>query len=313
MRLKIALLLLAVGLVLPAPAKQPAEFNPESLPEIAAQQFDGRDLRIVKTLAKNAQYTRYLINYKSGQLNISGIMNVPAGKGPFPVIITNHGHIPPSIYTVGRGLKREQDYLARRGFVVIHPDYRNHGLSDKDPGSESGLRLGYVEDVINVVLAVKQSGYEFLNKEKIGMMGHSLGGGICLNIMTTKPDLVQAFVLYAPVSADYIDNFNRWGRRNHGGAGESLLAKYGSPEPTAEFWSNMSALNFLAKVTAPVEIHHGTKDESCYIAWSDRLAAALKAKGKNITYYRYAGERHEFGPQWGLFMERTAQFFRNLL
>ncbi|MCU0641339.1 MAG: alpha/beta fold hydrolase [Candidatus Margulisbacteria bacterium] len=312
MRLRPIAFFLALLLLAPAWSKQPPEFDPESLPEIAAQKFDGRDLQIVKTLAKNAVYTRYLISYRSGQLKISGIMNVPAGPGPFPVVITNHGYISPRIYTVGRGLKREQDYLARRGFVVIHPDYRNHGLSDKDPESENGLRLGYVEDVINAVLAVKQSDYQFLDKEKIGMMGHSLGGGICLNIMTTKPDLIKAFVLYAPVSADYIDNFNRWGRSNRETA-ESLLAKYGSPEPTAAFWHNMSAINYLDRVAVPVQLHHGTRDESCYIEWSDRLAAALKAKGKNVAYYRYPGERHEFGPQWTQFMARTAKYFHDLL
>jgi dipeptidyl aminopeptidase/acylaminoacyl peptidase len=294
-------------------AKQPPELNPISLPEIAAKEYDGRDLTIIKTLAQNSSYTRYLITYKSGRLKISGIMNVPRGKGPFPVIITNHGHIPPQIYTVGRGLKREQDYLARRGFVVIHPDYRDHGLSDKDPASENGLRLGYVEDVINAALAVKQSNYPFLDKQRIGMLGHSLGGGICLNIMTTKPDLVQAFILYAPVSADYIDNFNRWIRKNHGGTGAELIAKYGSPEANSEFWHNLSAINFMDRVTAPVEIHHGTADDSCFVQWSDKLAAALKAKGKTIIYYRYPGEHHEFGKDWPLFMRRSVEFFNRSL
>jgi uncharacterized protein len=313
MRLRLICFLSLLFLVVPVWASQPAELNPESLPEIGAKTYDGRDLKIVKTLAKTPQYTRYLISYKSGQLNISGIMNVPVGKGPFPVIITNHGHIAPRIYTVGRGLKREQDFLAKRGFVVIHPDYRDHGLSDKDPNSENGLRLGYVEDVINVVLAVKRSEYKFLAKERIGMLGHSLGGGICLNIMTTKPNLVKAFVLYSPVSADYVDNFNRWIRHGHGGAAEKLIAKYGPPENNSAFWRDLSASNFLGQVAVPIEIHHGTKDESCYIAWSDKLAAALKAQGKNVTYFRYPGEHHEFGPQWNLFMERTAQFFTNLL
>lgn len=291
-------------------AQQPAEISPLSLPEIAAKQYDGRDLKLVKILAQNNNYTRYLINYKSGQLNISGILNVPKGKGPFPVIITNHGHINPRIYTVGRGLKREQDYLARRGFAVLHPDYRNHGLSDKDPQSETGFRLGYVEDVINAVYAVHNSSFKFLDKERIGMLGHSLGGGICLNIMTTKPGLVQAFVLYSPVSADYVDNFNRWGRRGRGDTAQKTIEKYGSPEANPGFWNKLSAVNYLGNIRSPVMINHGTNDESCPIAWSDRLSAALKEKGKDIVYYRYSGEHHEFGPQWSLFMERVAKFFK---
>jgi hypothetical protein len=46
---------------------------------------------------------------------------------------------------------REQDYLAQRGYVVLHTDYRNHAQSSDDPRSELDLRLGYSEDVINAV------------------------------------------------------------------------------------------------------------------------------------------------------------------
>lgn len=287
----------------PLAAKQPAEMSPISLHELAARHYDGRDLRIVKTLAKNSQYYRYLITYRSGQLKISGIMNVPAGKGPFPVVVTNHGYIPTKIYTIGRGLKREQDYLARSGFVVLHPDYRNHGWSDKDPQSEANLRLGYIEDVINAVEAVKNSNFEFLGKEKIGMLGHSLGGGICLNIMVAMPDLIDAFVLYAPVSANYIDNYNRWIKKER-------------PEfihHPPEFWRNLSAINFIDNITAPIMIHHGTTDKSCPVIWSDRLAAVLKKKEKNFIYYKYIGEGHEFSRAWPQFMRRNVEFFREYL
>lgn len=294
-------------------AKQPAEKNPESLPEIAAKQFNGSDLRIIRQMSSNNAYTRYLIKYRSGNLNISGIMNVPKGEGPFPVIILNHGYINPKIYTVGRGLKREQDYFARNGFVVIHTDYRDHGLSDKDPQSENSFRLGYVEDVINAVLAVKNSDYPFLDKENIGMLGHSLGGGIAINIMVAKPDLVKAFVLYAPVSADYIDNFNRWIKKGRKDIADKIIETHGTPDTNPEFWENLSAINFLDKVESPVMINHGTNDESCPIIWSDKLYSALKKSNKDAVYYRYAGEKHEFINQWPLFMQRTVKFFHQYL
>jgi len=292
-------------------AKQPGELNPESLLEIAAKEYDGRDLKIEKTLQKNKQYTRYLITYKSGKLKISGIMNVPKGKGVFPVIITNHGYINPKYYTVGRGLKREQDYLAKSGFVVIHPDYRNHGLSDKNQDSENALRLGYVEDVINLVYAIKESQYKFLDKENIGMLGHSLGGGICLNIMVTKPNLVKAYVLYAPVSADYIDNFNKWSM--HREIGNKIITKYGSPDANSEFWKNLSAINFLDRVKAPIALHHAVTDKSCNIKWSDRLVKELKEKKKKAFYYRYPKGEHEFISNWPIFMQRSKEFFKKYL
>jgi dipeptidyl aminopeptidase/acylaminoacyl peptidase len=296
-----------------AVAKQPAEESPLSLPKLSQMKFDGRDFSVKKILAREKYYTRYLITYKSGTLTISGIMNLPKGGGPFPVLILNHGYINPKYYTVGRGLKREQDYFASRGYIVIHPDYRNHGLSDKDSRSERNFRLGYVEDVINLVLAVRNSKKKYFDKNNIGMLGHSLGGGICLNIMTTKPDLVKAYVLYAPVSADYYDNFNRWIKRGRPEIAQKIIDQHGTPASNPKFWKELSAINYLGNIKAPIMLHHGTADRSVPVEWSDKLAKAVTAEGKSLTYYRYPGGKHEFIKYWPAVMQRTIRFFDKYL
>lgn len=170
-------------------------------------------------------------------------MNVPKGTSPFPVLILNHGYIDPKIYTNGRGLKREQDYLARQGYVVIHPDYRNHADSDTDVDNNFNFRLGYTEDVINAIGAVKESDLEFFDKNNIGLLGHSMGGGIALNIMVTKPDLAQAVVLFAPVSSDHMYNYDKWTRNSD--AGEKIIEIYGEYEQNPDFWEDLSTRNFF--------------------------------------------------------------------
>ena len=315
MKLIFVLFLVFVNFLFPlkAEAKQPAEESPPSIPMLMEKEFDGRGFSVKKILAGKKDYTRYLITYKSGDLTISGIMNLPKGRGPFPVLILNHGFIHPKYYTVGRGLKREQDYFARKGYIVIHPDYRNHGFSDKDPQSESNFRLGYVEDVINLVLAVRKSNKKYFDKQNIGMLGHSLGGGICLNIMVTKPDLVKAHVLYAPVSADYYDNFMRWIQKGRPEIAQKIIRRHGTPETDPEFWAELSAINYLDNIKTPIMLHHGTADDSVPVEWSDKLAKALEEKGKSVVFYRYPGGKHEFIKYWPAVMKRTVGFFDKYL
>ncbi|MFY9492972.1 MAG: alpha/beta fold hydrolase [Minisyncoccia bacterium] len=274
-------------------ASAPPQIHPVSLPAYAAKEYDGRELKLGQILAQNEAYTRYFITYKSGNLTISGIMNLPHGPGPWPVLILNHGYIDPAIYTNGRGLKREQDYLARRGYAVVHSDYRNHAFSSKDSQADLEFRLGYLEDVINAIYAVKNSGLIQLDKNNISMLGHSMGGGVGLNVLVTRPDLVKAVVLLAPVSIDWRDNFEKWGDHRPELA-QKILETYGSPEDNLEFWNNISAINFLDKIQSPILIHHGDQDESVPVAWSDKLVNKLKENKKDVTYYTYQDEPHEF-------------------
>jgi len=261
-------------------------------------------------LARTSDYARYFVTYRSGKLTISGIMNVPDGNGPFPVVILNHGYIDPAIYTNGRGLAREQDYLARAGYVVLHTDYRNHAESDDDPTAELKLRLGYTEDVINAVRAVKRSTLPYIDKQRIGLLGRSMGGGVTLNALVVRPGLVDAAVVFAPVSSNTVDNFNRWirGDPGRGGLADQIIERYGSPERNPQFWRDVSPRTFFDRITEPILIHHGTDDESCPIRWSRQTLTALKRAGKDARLYVYEGEHHAFGPDWPLSMRRTVAF-----
>jgi dipeptidyl aminopeptidase/acylaminoacyl peptidase len=142
-----------------------------------------------------------------------------------------------------------------------------------------------------------------------------MGGGVTFNAAVVRPDLVDAAVVFAPVSSNTVDNFNRWFRRegDRRALAERISDKYGSPEDNPDFWKNVSSVNFFDRIDVPIVIHHGTEDESCPIAWSDKTAAALRAAGKDVRYFVYEGEQHAFGPQWTKSMRRTVDYLDALL
>lgn len=298
---------------IPAASASPEEsFDPVSLPALMQTEITGTDLVVGDAIGSTAKYTRHPVTYKANEFTISGIMNIPKGDGPFPTLVLGHGYIDTDIYTSGRGLKREQDYLANQGYIVLHTDYRNHASSDDDPNNDTNLRLGYTIDVIAAARALRASGLPQVDTEKIGYLGRSMGGGIGYNVATVAPNEYDAIVLYAPVSANYVDNFNKWGRDNPD-VGNPIIQRFGSPEDAPEFWAGISAENYFSKINDPIMIHHGTNDESCKVAWSERAATQMQALNKDVTLHIYEGEQHAFGPQWELSMQRSVEFFKQNL
>lgn len=287
------------------------EDSPVSLAALARQEYDGRELKLERVLESNSAYTRHYITYKSGELTISGIMNIPKGEAPvkgWPLLILNHGHIDTEIYTNGRGLKREQDYFARNGFAVLHPDYRDHAESSKGNEDRLKTRVGYAEDVINAVYAVRAADLP-VNKEVIGMLGHSMGGGIAQTAAIVKPDLVRAVVLYAPVSLDYRDSYERWMSREQESV-RDIAERYGTPESSPEFWDGLNGKKKISQIQIPLAYYHGTADADVPIAWTEETVRLLKEAGKPVELTVYQGEGHEFGPKWNDFMRSSAAFFR---
>ena len=151
--------------------EEPKPPHPISMQALINKKYDGRNLKLGRLLADYGAYKRYMITYRGDGLTISGVMNVPDGKGPFPVLVLNHGYIDPDTYFPGQGMPREHDYLARHGYVVLHTDYRGHASSDNDKNVDYELRLPYAVDTINAVKAVKSSKLRFLDKDRVGWLG----------------------------------------------------------------------------------------------------------------------------------------------
>ncbi len=294
----------------PADELLPVE-NRVSLPALMREDFAGGRIRLGREVLANDAYTRTEVTYPSGDVTVSGVLLRPTGRGPFPAVVLNHGHIEPSIYVTGQGLMREQDYLARAGFVVLHTDYRGHAASDPASDTAHETRLGYTRDTINAVQSVKRLRY--VDPHRVAMLGRSMGGGVTLNALVAKPGLVRAAVVFAPVSSNFLDNFNRWTVAERPGAAAATYRRYGTPEQDPAFYRGLSARTYFDRITEPLLIHHGTDDESCPFRWSRKTQSLLQKAGVNSRFEVYEGEHHAFGPQWPLAMERTVRFLRRQL
>ena len=305
-RVLIAVTAVAVsGTALSAPA-QAVPVDP-TIPAAITATYDGRDLRIRKDIGGTSAYTRHAITYESGDLTISGIMNKPRGKGPFPVVVLAHGYIDPKVYVTGQGFRREQDWLARNGYVALHIDYRNHATSDKDPQADLSMRMGYAEDVINAGLAVRESKLPFIDNDRLALLGRSMGGGVAFQALVIKPGVYDAAITYAATSSDTVDNFNKW-QRYSPALGKRIIAEYGSPEKEPDFWRTMSARTYFSRITEPILMFHGTNDEGCAISWARATDDALTRAGKDATLVEYPGAGHYFYGPWNDSIKRAEQF-----
>jgi dienelactone hydrolase len=310
----------------PTPTIEEAIF-PYTIDGLRQHDFQSGAIRIRSVLADTEKFSAYLIEYPSDGLTITGVMQIPAGDGPFPVIIMNHGFFSRYAYESGDGTDRAAAFLAEHGYITLSSDYRS--WADSDVG-ESLFYSGLVIDVINLINAVPSIAQA--DPERLGMWGHSMGGGVTMKVLTVDPR-PKAAVLYSTVSADQSDVIARWGPGCPGeimqgelmegcnssdilpeDLPQSLWDAYYFAVSDEEMLRRVSPLYHLDYVSAPIQIHYGTEDGRLLSGtppeWSVKLTQALRDAGKQAEMLQYDGESHSFiGQPWFDFMTRTLRFF----
>jgi dipeptidyl aminopeptidase/acylaminoacyl peptidase len=307
------------------PPPLPAAAAQQTLPPLAIdamrqRDYPGSDLVVERTLAPGSNYQQYVASYQSDGLKINALLTVPSGPKPasgWPVIVFNHGYIPPTVYRTTERYIAYVDAFARSGYIVFKPDYRGFGSSQGTPVSAYYSPDDTV-DVLNAVTTMQR--YSGADPNRIGMWGHSMGGNITLRALVIDPRIKVA-VIWAGVTATYYDMLYNWHPPAAdrpppsfaGGARQKYLATYGTPDQNKAFWDSISPMAYLADITAPIQIHHGTGDVEVPLPFSQTLASNLRAAGKPVELYTYAGADHNISQGFSQAMARSVAFFDRIL
>jgi len=300
----------------PVPTTTPTP-HPLEISAMRAREYPGSDIVIEEVLNRGVNYSRYYVSYQSEGLKIYALMTVPDGERPstgWPVIIFNHGYIPPNVYRTTERYVAYVDLIARSGYIVLRSDYRGH---DRSEGEARGAysRPDYTVDVLNAAASMKR--HPDADPNRIGMWGHSMGGYITLRSMVISPD-IKAGVIWAGVVASYPDLLYNW-RRGPGASPDStprpgswrstFVEQYGSPEENPGFWNSISANSYLADISGPIQLHHGTSDTDVPPAFSETLFFQMLDAGQYVELYKYDGDNHNISNSFSTAMQRTIEFF----
>ncbi len=284
--------------------KKNNENNPSFIEELRQRKYEGGEIITEETLSQKGNYMSYIFSYTSDGLKIYGVMNIPGGNPPaggFPVIILNHGYFNTSSFTSGDGTETMADILAGNGYLTLASDYRGFGKSENDGQGSRGHRPEYAIDVLNLIASVKN--LKEANPEKIGMWGHSMGGEVALRAVEAT-DKIKALVLWAPTSARVSDNAGFYGGRRSQPTQPASKASIDGASP----------VNYLEYIFTPISLHQGLADTEVNPEWSKELNEELKKSGKQVEYFEYPGQDHNFrNLGWDIISKRTVEFFDRFL
>jgi dienelactone hydrolase len=282
------------------------DYTPYHVDTLAKRSYGGGSIQLVRELSRNNGFVRYQVRYPSDGLTMYGFMNVPTGKGPYPVVLVLHGYVNPSTYRTLTYTTRYADAITRMGYVVIHPNYQGHPPSQ---GNANGrYRVNYATEVVDLAAMVRsqagKAGPLVKAKASIGLWGHSMGGGVSVRAAVLDPS-IRAVVLYGSMSGDELQNarqiYEVFSGRTRG------LFELNTP---ADQLVQISPINYLSRTRAAFSVHHGTADNQVPYAWSNQLCQKLKALGKSASCYSYRGGGHIFQGEYDtVFLSRVKAFF----
>lgn len=204
-----------------------------------------------------------------------------AGSKDLPLLVMPHGG-PEARDSLS--YDRWAQFFATRGYLVFQPNFR--GSTGYGP---SWVQAGYGQwgglmqnDLTDGVKSLIRSGAA--DAGRICVMGASYGGYAALYGGATQPELYKCVISWAGVSD--LAGLVEGERKAHGARSDRYQyarASIGDPKTEAARLVRASPITYAASYRPPVMLLHGSQDESVPVEQSERMAAALKAAGREVS------------------------------
>lgn len=280
--------------------------------------FAGSDITFEKVLKDEPTFTSCLFFFTSDGKRISGLANIPKKAGKYPVIVQLRGYIDQTIYETGAGTAHSGEVFAQNGFITLSPDFLGYGQSASPSADSIEERFETYTTALNLLASIKNlnSAFSSLNSEnkieantdKIGIWGHSNGGHIALSVLEITGGTYPT-ILWNPVSKPFPYSILYYTdeSEDHGKALRKMLADFEKDYDIEKY----SPFNYFAWINAPIQLHQAEADEAVPLKWSEQLYIRLQQLEKNVTYYTYPGDNHDFNRgNWNTVVARNIAFYK---
>lgn len=212
---------------------------------------------------------------------VHGWVAVPAGEGPFPVILQIHGG-PYASY--GIHLFDETQVLVEAGYAVVYCNPRGSAGYGRAHGRSIRGAMGTVDmaDVLDFLDGIVD-GDPRLDGARVGIQGGSYGG--YLTAWTIAHDHRFAGAI---VERGFLDPVSFQGTSD---IGSFFGDEYVGTDP--DHMARQSPMAVVQAVRTPTLVLHSELDFRCPLEQATRYYAALKRQGTEAEMLIFPGENHE--------------------
>jgi dipeptidyl aminopeptidase/acylaminoacyl peptidase len=147
-------------------------------------------------------------------------------------------------------------------------------------------RMDSVADLAHAAYWLRDTGRA--DPRRIAVYGGSYGGFMVLAALTTYPALWAAGVDLVGIAnfVTFLEHTGPWRRHLR-------EAEYGSLERDREFLEEISPINQVERIRAPLLVIHGANDPRVPIGEAEQMVARLRALGRTVEFLRLEDEGHQ--------------------